>query len=142
MRKVAAGIIATLFTFVALIGFAMPAQGGMWIEPQTLELSTAKLQVQPHEHTIKDLHYAKIQTSCYVYGKAMGKPHKEIAIFVSRVGKFKGTEAVLFQIGYVTGVLDAMGMVDAGKFGGYSNARVMAANHFYKVLKCSTAQSL
>ena len=144
MKKVGLGIVASLFGFVALLAIAAPVHGNplMGATPQTLELSNVNAEVEYHEHTAKDLQYAKVQTSCYIYGRAIGLKQEQLAMFVSRVSKFKGHPAIAYQMGYVSGILDAFSMADAKRLGSQAAARVMAANHFYEVLKCNPAQSI
>ena len=75
---------------------------------------------------------------CFIFGRAMGLDHKELKVYVDRVGKLASNPNVIYSMGYQEGALDVYGSLNAKSFGSFNAAKMQAATHFYNALGCTT----
>lgn len=79
---------------------------------------------------------------CYAYAKGHRMPQSVIKVHVKRLGTGAGTAEAVYWLGHTIGTLDAYGNANAGRLGGYAVARHDAAKHFYKLMGCTTSESM
>lgn len=84
----------------------------------------------------------KKSITCLVFAKTLDLPKSTLNVYYKRIGEARYEPGAIYQIGYTTGMLDAYGYANSGKFGNYTLSRMDAAKNLYDMVGCTINESI